>query len=35
MKDLLMKQDVIRKEGEEFAEYYPRFRFTPRLWKQR
>ena len=26
MKDLLMKQDVIRKEGEEFAEYYPRFR---------
>ena len=26
MKDLLMKQDVVRRDGEEFAEYYPRFR---------
>ena len=26
MRDLLMKQDVIRRDGEEFTEYYPRFR---------
>ena len=34
IKNLLMKQDVIRKEGEEFAKYYPRFRISPRLWKE-
>ena len=26
MRDLLMKQDVVRRDGEEFTDYYPRFR---------
>ena len=26
MRDLLLKQDVVRHEGEEFSEYYPRFK---------